>query len=379
MLRACLLRLGETHAADKSFNNHIGVPLTLARMPASSRYAVFEIGMNHAGEITPLTKMVRPHAAIVTTVEAVHLEHFANVEAIADAKAEVFAGLEPGGPAILNRDNPQFDRLAAAAKLLGRPVIAFGHCATADVRFETIGLMHDHSEITTRVGGRRLTFRVGFPGIHIAQNALAVAAALDCIGADVETGIAALASLSAPQGRGARFTLARGTGNALLIDESYNANPASMRAALAALASVPRTDFPRRIAVLGDMLELGPETVRLHEELLPALDAAGVDLVFACGPNMRRLFERLDMARQGKWAETSAGIEAALLAGRPSRRRGDGQGIERLAARAAGRVTEAVARGLRAAAQANGGDAGGAGEGRGCSTSSWSSAVRSGR
>lgn len=314
MLRACLGRLGQTHAADKSFNNHIGVPLTLARMPATSRYAVFEIGMNHAGEITPLTRMVRPHAAIVTTVEAVHLEHFSGIEAIADAKAEVFAGLEPGGPAILNRDNPQFGRLAAAARALGRPIISFGNAADADVRFETLALMHDHSEITTRAGGRNVSFRVGFPGVHIAQNALAVAAALAAIGADLEPALAALAELSAPAGRGARVVLKRGDGQALLIDESYNANPASMRAALAAMASVPRADFARRIAVLGDMLELGPEADRLHADLLPALDAAGVDLVFACGPHMNGLYNLVASPRRGAWAPTSAGIEAALLA-----------------------------------------------------------------
>jgi UDP-N-acetylmuramoyl-tripeptide--D-alanyl-D-alanine ligase len=312
MLRACLSRLGPTHAADKSFNNHIGVPLTLARMPASSRYAVFEIGMNHAGEITPLTRMVCPHVAIVTTVEAVHLEHFASVEAIADAKAEIFAGIEPGGTAIVKRDNPYFQRLTNAATARGVRVVGFGGDGAAEARFASVKADALGSDVTADIGGRRIVFRVGAPGRHLAENALAVAAALDAAGLDLDTALAALAGLGAPPGRGARSIVRLAGGDMLVIDESYNANPASMRAALAALAGVARSDYPRRLAVLGEMLELGPDAAALHEGLVDALDAAGVDLVFACGPNMRRLFDKLEPRRRGAWAERSDGIGEAL-------------------------------------------------------------------
>ncbi|KAB2937884.1 MAG: UDP-N-acetylmuramoylalanyl-D-glutamyl-2,6-diaminopimelate--D-alanyl-D-alanine ligase [Hyphomicrobium sp.] len=311
-LRNCLSRLAATHAAEKSFNNHWGVPLTLARMPADVRYGVFEIGMNHAGEITPLTALVRPHVAIVTTVEPVHLEFFGTVEKIAEAKAEIFAGLEPGGVAVLNRDNAQFDLLARAAGVHGARIISFGRHENADVRPEVFALNADGSDIAVRIGGRRIAYRVGAPGAHLAQNSLAVVAALDALGADVEKAVPALAEMRAAKGRGARREIGLSGGSALLIDESYNANPASMRSALAAMATVPRTRFSRRIAVLGDMLELGAQSGDLHAALNEPVDAAQVDLVFACGPNMRRLFEALPAARRGAWAPTSEGIAGAL-------------------------------------------------------------------
>ncbi len=313
-LRACLARVGVTHAAEKSFNNHWGVPLTLARMPANVDYGVFEIGMNHAGEITPLSKLVRPHVAIITTVEPVHLEYLGSVEGIAEAKAEIFNGLERAGTAILNRDNPFFELLAARARELGARVVCFGRHENADVRPEVWTLLPDGSDIVVRLGERRIAYRVGAPGAHIAQNSLAVVAALDALGADVERAVPALADLTAAKGRGARVEAKVKDGAILLIDESYNANPASMRSALAAMATVPRGANPRRIAVLGDMLELGAESGRLHEDLKEAVDAAEVDLVFACGPNMQRLFAVLPAAKRGAWAETSEGILAPLLA-----------------------------------------------------------------
>jgi UDP-N-acetylmuramoyl-tripeptide--D-alanyl-D-alanine ligase len=312
-LRACLARVGATHAAEKSFNNHWGVPLTLARMPAGVRYGVFEIGMNHAGEITPLTQLVRPHVAIITTIEPVHLEYFGSLEGIAAAKAEIFSGLEPGGTAILNRDNAFFDLLAARARAQGARVVSFGRHEDADVRPEVWTLLADGSDLVVRVGERRIAYRVGAPGGHIAQNSLAVVAALDALGADLERAVGALADLTAAKGRGARVEVRVKDGAILLIDESYNANPASMRSALAAMATVPRDANPRRIAVLGDMLELGPESGRLHQDLKEPVDAAEVDLVFACGPNMQRLFAALPAAKRGTWAETSEGIVAPLL------------------------------------------------------------------
>jgi UDP-N-acetylmuramoyl-tripeptide--D-alanyl-D-alanine ligase len=312
-LRACLSRCGPTHAAGRSFNNHWGVPLTLARMPAASAFGVFEIGMNHPGEITPLTRLARPHVTVVTTVEPVHLGHFASVEEIADAKAEIFRGLEPAGTAVLNRDNGHFARLRAHAEGRGARIVSFGRQEDCDVRAVRVELGPEGSEVEASVQGRPITYRLASPGGHIAQNSLAVLAALDALGADLHLCLPALADLRPSRGRGERSVLQTGAGKVLLIDESYNANPASMRAALATMASVPRRDYPRRIAVLGDMLELGGDALALHLALQEAIDAAGIDLVLACGPNMARLFERLDSYRKGSWAETAAGLEGTLL------------------------------------------------------------------
>lgn len=314
MLRACAMGLGATHAADKSFNNHIGVPLTLARMPRDTQYGIFEIGMNHAGEITPLTMLVRPHVAIVTTVEAVHLEHFANEEGIAEAKAEIFAGLEPGGTAVINFDNPHFALLRRRALEAGAKVVSFGRSDGADVRPITLDLAPDGTDITIDLNGRSVSYRLAVPGAHIAQNSLAVAAALAAADMSPEAALPALASLAPPPGRGLRSQLTLPGGKALLIDESYNANPASMRAALAVLGNIPRDRFARRIAVLGDMLELGPNASELHAGLSEAVAAAGVDLVFASGPNMAHLYEALPPERRGAWASVSSELEAVLFA-----------------------------------------------------------------
>jgi UDP-N-acetylmuramoyl-tripeptide--D-alanyl-D-alanine ligase len=314
MLRACLGAIGRVHASEKSYNNHWGVPLTLARMPADTEYAVFEIGMNHAGEITPLTKMVRPHVAIVTTVEAVHLAYFQSIEAIAEAKAEIFSGLTPGGAAVINRDNAFCDILAKRAQEAGARIVTFGLHQNADVRPSAIELGADGSHVVAEAGESRITFRVGVPGAHIAQNALAVVAALDAAGVDLETALEPLARIAAPQGRGSRILLPAGGGEVLIIDESYNANPASMRAALLGLGAIARERFPRRIAVLGDMLELGSLAAALHEGIKEAVDAVGVDLIFASGPNMAHLYALLAPGQRGAWAERSEGIREALVA-----------------------------------------------------------------
>ena len=317
MLRACFARLGATHAPEKSFNNHWGVPLTLARMPDDTRYAVLEIGMNHAGEITPLSRLVRPDVAIITNVLPVHLGHFANEEAIADAKAEIFAGLEPGGTAVLNRDNPHFAQLERAALAKGARIVAFGRDPACGVRLVEIKATADGSELLVDCAGGRITYRIGMPGEHIAMNSLAVVAALEATADSFEDlihGIGALAGVGAPAGRGAREVLAVASGQVLLIDESYNANPASMTAALEALALVPRSAYPRRIAVLGDMLELGERGPELHASLNGAIDAAGIDLVFAAGPLMRSLYDRISPERRGPWAATSDELTAELTA-----------------------------------------------------------------
>lgn len=316
MLRACLANVapGRVHASEKSYNNHWGVPLTLARMPSDTMYAVFEIGMNHANEIRPLTKMVRPHAAIITTVEPVHLEHFGSVEAIADAKAEIFEGLAKGGTAIIKRDSPHFERLKAAALSRGAMVTSFGLDVAADVFAESLDLGEEVSRITARVGAQSIPFTLVMPGRHIAQNALAVAAALAAVAAPVDQALAALATLPPPPGRGARLTLFVSGGELLLIDESYNANPASMRASLATLATVDRDKYPRRVAVLGDMLELGPDAPALHRDLFEGVDGAGIDVLFACGPHMKGLYDAAPSAMKGGYAETVADLLPLVLA-----------------------------------------------------------------
>ncbi len=318
MLRACLSQAGSVHAAEKSFNTHWGVPLTLARMPAGVDFAVFEIGMNHAGEITPLTRMVRPHVAIVTNVLPVHLGQFASEEAIAEAKAEIFLGLEPAGVAILNRDNRHFYLLERKAHDAGARVMPFGRTSSAQVRATVMEPGPDGTQMTVVLSEGTVRYTVGAPGLHLAGNSLAVAAVLDVLGVAPES-LAALSGVAAPQGRGARTTFAIGGGSVLLIDESYNANPASMRAALAALATVPRETFGRRIAVMGDMLELGPAAGEFHQGLKDAVDAAGVDQVFACGSNMRLLFDKLPAHVQAGWSQTSGelaeGVAGALRAG----------------------------------------------------------------
>jgi UDP-N-acetylmuramoyl-tripeptide--D-alanyl-D-alanine ligase len=313
MLRLCLSDAGATHASEKSYNNHWGVPLTLARMPASAQYGVFEIGMNHAGEITPLTRLVRPHVTVITTVEPVHLGHFGSVEAIAEAKAEIFAGLVPGGTAVLPRDNPHFPLLAARASAVGARIVSFGYAEAADVRCIQAGMDARGSSVIAGVGTQRFPYRLGAPGEHYVKNSLAVLAALQALGADPMRCLPALVQAAAPAGRGARSVLGADGGRVLLIDESYNANPASVRAALAGMATVPRADFPRRVAVLGDMLELGAAGDDLHRALKQPVDAAGIDLVFACGPMMRLLFDDLKSSQQAAWAADSAQLAPRLL------------------------------------------------------------------
>ncbi|PPC87091.1 MAG: UDP-N-acetylmuramoylalanyl-D-glutamyl-2, 6-diaminopimelate--D-alanyl-D-alanine ligase [Hyphomicrobium sp.] len=312
MLRACLARVGKVHASEKSYNNHWGVPLTLARMPADTQYGVFEIGMNHADEIRPLSKMVRPHAAIITTVAAVHIEHFASVSAIADAKAEIFEGLAQGGTAIVKYGTEHTARLIEAAARCGARGVTFGLDDRANVHATNLHFSDDGTMMQVNLADRHLNVSLAMPGRHIAENALAVIAAMNAVGADVESAAAALATLAPPTGRGARMILPINGGEALLIDESYNANPASMRAALAALATVPRDKFPRRIAVLGDMLELGSSAPDMHRDLKTAVDEAGVNVVFACGPLMQHLYDALPQSIQGGYALSSAELGAKL-------------------------------------------------------------------
>jgi UDP-N-acetylmuramoyl-tripeptide--D-alanyl-D-alanine ligase len=313
-LQLVLAREGETHSSAASYNNQWGVPLSLARMPQRARFGVFEIGMNHAGEITPLTRLVRPHVAIVTTVEPAHLEYFGSIEAIADAKAEIFLGLEPGGVAVINRDNPHFERLKAHAVAAGARVVGFGTRADADARLIEAAFKADCSTVRANILGADVTYKLGAPGRHVVLNSLAVLAAASLVGADLALCALALVSLSAPVGRGRRATLTVPGGTAALIDESYNANPASMRAALALLGQTPVGRSGRRIAVLGDMLELGARGAELHRDLVEPVVANAVDLVFCAGPLMHALWQALPSERRGAYAETAAALEPKVVA-----------------------------------------------------------------
>jgi UDP-N-acetylmuramoyl-tripeptide--D-alanyl-D-alanine ligase len=314
-LRLVLERQGETHASVASYNNHWGVPLSLARCPQNADFAIFEMGMNHAGEIAPLARLVQPHIAIVTTVEPVHLEFFPSVAAIADAKAEIFSGVVAGGAAVINRDNPHFARLRAAARSAGVDrVVSFGEHAEADARLLKLSLQSDRSAVSATIFGAEVTYKLGAPGRHVVINSLAVLAAVALIEADLALAALALADLRPPAGRGARQELTVPGGTALLIDESYNANPASMRAALALLGQTPMGARGRRIAVLGDMLELGPQGPDLHRALVEPVLAHDVDLVFCSGPQMQALWEALPSERRGGYAETAAALEPTVVA-----------------------------------------------------------------
>jgi UDP-N-acetylmuramoyl-tripeptide--D-alanyl-D-alanine ligase len=314
-LRLALSSDGETHASAASYNNHWGVPLSLARCPQSARYAVLEMGMNHAGEIEPLSRLVRPHVAIITTIEPVHLEFFASIDGIADAKAEIFQGLEPGGSAVINRDNAHFARLQRHAKSAGvGQIVSFGEHAKANARLLKFKLQPDCSTVQARILGTDVTYKLGAPGRHVVWNSLAVLAAAVLAGADLALAALALTHLTPPAGgRGERIELEVPGGTALLIDESYNANPASMRAALALLGQAPIGARGRRLAVLGEMLELGPNSAELHRGLVEPIVDNSIDLVFCAGELYRGFWEALPSERRGGYAVTSAALEADVL------------------------------------------------------------------
>ena len=344
---AVALRLaGPSHAPVKSFNNHIGVPLTLAALPRETRHAVFELGMNHAGEIGPLSRLVRPHVAVVTTVGPVHVENFPDGEAgVARAKAEVFEGLEPGGVAVLNADDAWFDLLAEAARAAGARVLSFGRgdgCDAQLIDFERgapstasrspspdggglaaanaapgasplralAAKPTEGARVHARLHGREVRFPIAQTGAHWGPNSLAVLLAVEALGAPLDCALRALATFSALDGRGATRQVATADGAFTLIDESYNANPVSMRAALDTLARAP----PRRLAVLTDMLELGPEAARHHAELAEPIRAADVAATYLAGPSMRHLHEALAPGRRGVWARDARELAPAVIA-----------------------------------------------------------------
>jgi UDP-N-acetylmuramoyl-tripeptide--D-alanyl-D-alanine ligase len=313
-LRLALAACGPTFASAGSLNNQWGVPLSLGRMPPDVAYAIFELGMNHSGEIGSLARLARPHIAVITTVEPAHLGFFSSVEAIADAKAEVFLGLEPGGVAVLNRDNPHYARLAAAAVRTGAAeVVSFGAHRAATVRLLNSVLDPHSSTIDAALPGFTLCVRLPVPGRHWVMNVLAVLAAVRAVGADPHRAAEALTGLEELPGRGRRHELSWRNGTLTLIDESYNASPAAMRAAFAVLAAIPPATGARRVAVLGDMLELGEATERLHRELAVPLAAAGVDRVFLVGSAVSALYDALpEPKRGGLWRTADDAIDELL-------------------------------------------------------------------
>lgn len=314
-LRDVLGAFGGVHASAASYNNHLGVPLTLARMPIETSFGIFEIGMNHSNEIRPLAAMVRPHVAVITAIAPVHLENLGTVEAIADAKAEIFDGLEQGGVAILPRDTRHYERLAEwAGKSSAGSILCFGEAEGADARLLSFEPQPDGSLVTANVLGDVITYRLGAPGRHVAQNSLALLLAARAAGVDVALAAQELVHVGAPQGRGEQIALDFGYGRAILIDESYNANPVSMQAALALLAQAPLPAHTgRRIAMLGDMLELGPDEAKLHAELVDIIIDLPIDLVHAVGPRMRHLYDALPQGKRGIYGETSADVLNELV------------------------------------------------------------------
>lgn len=299
---ACLDRSsrGAAHRSVRSYNNHVGVPLSLARMPARAKFGVFEMGMNHAGEIAPLADHVRPHIALITTIAPAHIEALGSLEAIADEKAQIFTGLEPGGTAIIPADSDQTERLVAHARACGAKAITFGRAAGADVRLlDAIPTAGGGALVTADLGDIRLCYTIAEPGEHWITNSLGVMAAVRAAGGDLASAGLALAEMGGLKGRGARHTLEVSGGTALLIDESYNANPASMRATLKSLAATTAT---RRIAVLGSMKELGDFAQGFHRQLAEPLAEAGVAHAILVGDEMRALADEL-----GKAAATPLG------------------------------------------------------------------------
>ncbi|WP_152045939.1 UDP-N-acetylmuramoylalanyl-D-glutamyl-2,6-diaminopimelate--D-alanyl-D-alanine ligase [Aureimonas psammosilenae] len=315
-LRHALNASGPVHASAASFNNHWGVPLSLARMPADTRFGVFEIGMNHPNEIRPLVKLVRPHVGIVTLIAPAHLGHFASLDEIAAAKGEIFEGVVEGGTALLNADDPFAPALAEMATKAGvNQIKRFGEAAEADYRLVDFHPVQDGARMRAAIAGEVVDVGMASPGRHLAQNLTAVLGCASLFGASIPATAAALSSWRAGKGRGERhrLTLPGGGGHFDLLDESYNANPASMRAAISLLAATLPGEGGRRIAILGDMFELGDESRDLHAAIAEPLIAAQVDRVFMLGEAMKALDDALDGRLACEWHESAGELEASLL------------------------------------------------------------------
>ncbi|SFK43095.1 UDP-N-acetylmuramoyl-tripeptide--D-alanyl-D-alanine ligase [Falsiroseomonas stagni] len=306
MLRAALSAQGPTHAAVASYNNHWGVPLTLARMPAGSAFGVIEIGMNHPGEIAPLARLARPHVTAITAIEAAHIGHMGSLEAIAREKGSIMEGLAPGGVAVLPAESPFLPLLRDLAGKAS--IMTFG--AHGDARATAMEPDAEGTTITADIAGQTVRFRLGTPGLHMARNAIAALAVVRALGADVAVAAQSLAGFRALAGRGDRQRIATPDGgSATLLDEAYNGQPPSMRAALALLKLLPAR---RRIAVLGQMGELGDFAEAEHAALAPHI-AESADLVFACGPLMRHALAAIPAALHGGWVPTSRELVPLVL------------------------------------------------------------------
>ncbi|MGF1629669.1 MAG: UDP-N-acetylmuramoylalanyl-D-glutamyl-2,6-diaminopimelate--D-alanyl-D-alanine ligase [Kiloniellaceae bacterium] len=312
-LRLCLSPQGLTSASIGSFNNHWGVPLSLARMEREAVYGVFELGMNHPGEIRELTTLVRPHVAIITNIEPAHIGNFTSITEIADAKAEIFEGMDANGTAVLNRDNALFHHLCTKAEDAGiTRILSFGRHQEADARLLDCSLHATCSAVTASIRGREIDYCLAMPGSHWVMNSLAVLAAVGAAGADVVKAAAQFANLKPLKGRGERHAVETPAGTFHLIDDSYNANPTSMRAAFEVLGRASLGNGGRRIAVLGDMLELGAQSEEMHARLADPLQAAGIDLVFTCGTGMSALHDKLPEAQRGAHAADSKALAGLL-------------------------------------------------------------------
>jgi UDP-N-acetylmuramoyl-tripeptide--D-alanyl-D-alanine ligase len=323
-LRVMLSAEAATSASAASFNNHVGVPISLARLPREARYGVFEIGMNHPGEIEPLARQVEAHVGVVTNVGPVHIGHMGSEEAIADEKGCLFAGMAANGAegavAVLNRDSRHYDRLAGHARRFGvKRITGFGRSEAAEARLLSCDLRDAGSDVVALIHGRRIEYRLGAAGEHWVLNSIAALAVVEALGADVERAAASLSGVGASPGRGARRTLRFGTGTVELLDESYNANPVSMRAMLAVLARTEPAAGGRRLLAMGDMRELGEGADAYHAGLADAVAASGAAQVFLCGPHMQALWRLLAPAQRGVHRPDSASlageVAAALRAG----------------------------------------------------------------
>ena len=302
MLRTVLSATGPVHASVASYNNHWGVPLTLARMPEDTRFGIFEIGMNNGGEITPLVKMVRPHVAIITNVAAVHLGAFDSVDDIARAKAEIYTGVVPGGYALINHDDRRYVLLRDLAKEAEiEHLNSFGAKRGSEFWLRELHTTSEGSTLNVRINGEKdVEYSVNVPGEHMAMNSLAVLGASVLAGANLDKSLDAFGRVAATEGRGTQYTIGgSGAMGITIIDESYNANPASMEAALNVLKNFEGVKTKRRIAVLGDMLELGKQSRKFHEELAKPISASNADLVFLVGPEMENLAKILPKDKLG--------------------------------------------------------------------------------
>jgi len=321
-LRAMLSAQAATSASVASYNNHVGVPISLARLPREARYGVFEIGMNHPGEIEPLARQVEAHVGVITNVGAVHIGHMGSEEAIADAKGCVFAGMAEGAVAVLNRDSRHYNRLSDHARRFGvSRIVGFGRSGQAEARLLACDLHDSGSDVTALIHGRRIEYRLGAAGEHWALNSVAALAVVEALGANVAMASATLASVKASPGRGARRMLKFGSGAVELLDESYNANPVSVRAMLAVLSRTAPKPGGRRMLALGDMRELGEgaDADAYHADLADAVATSGAAQVFLCGPHMQALWRRLAPAQRGVHRPDSVAlagdVAAALRAG----------------------------------------------------------------